>query len=98
MKGSTAECVVVAFGEVYDTPIEETHDVNVKIIRTACPTCSKVQSGYYESVIQFRADNREIHSEEYKKADEILSDFSEKMIIRFFYRRKSPLPYASTAT
>lgn len=72
MKGSTAECVVVAFGEVYDTPIEETHDVNVKIIRTACPTCSKVQSGYYESVIQFRADNREIHSEEYKKADEIV--------------------------
>ena len=34
----------------------------------------------------------------YKKADEILSDFSEEMIIRFFYRRKSPLPYACTAT
>ena len=32
------------------------------------------------------------------KADKILSDFSEKMIIRFFYRRKSPLPYAGTAT
>ena len=32
------------------------------------------------------------------KADEILSDFSKVMIIRFFYRRKSPLPYASTAT
>lgn len=72
MKGSTAECVVVVFGEVYGTVIEETHDVNVKIIRTACPTCSKVQSGYYESVIQFRADNREIHSEEYEKADEIV--------------------------
>ena len=34
----------------------------------------------------------------YKKADEILSDFSEEMIIRFFYRRKSPLPYACTET
>ena len=32
------------------------------------------------------------------KADEILSDFSKGMIIRFFYRRKSPLLYASTAT
>ena len=32
------------------------------------------------------------------KADEILSDFSKGMIIRFFYRRKSPLPYVSTAT
>ena len=33
-----------------------------------------------------------------KKADEILSDFSTGMIIRFFYRRKSPLPYNCTAT
>jgi len=32
------------------------------------------------------------------KADEILSDFSEEMIIRFFYRRNPSLPYASTAT
>ena len=33
-----------------------------------------------------------------RKDDEILSDFSKGMIIRFFYRRKSPLPYACTAT
>ena len=32
------------------------------------------------------------------KADEILSDFSKGMIIRFFYRRKPSLPYAGTAT
>ena len=32
------------------------------------------------------------------KADEILSDFSEEIIIRFFYRRKPPLPYNCTAT
>ncbi|MDO5848973.1 MAG: 60S ribosomal export protein NMD3 [Methanobrevibacter sp.] len=73
IKGSTAECVVIVYGEVYGTGIEETHDVDVKIIRTACPTCSKIQSGYYESVIQFRADNREIHPEEYEKADKIVA-------------------------
>ena len=33
-----------------------------------------------------------------RKADEILSDFSEGMIIRFFYRRNPSLPYACTAT
>ena len=33
-----------------------------------------------------------------KKAYEILSDFSKEKIFRFFYRRKSPLPYAGTAT
>ena len=32
------------------------------------------------------------------KVDKILSDFSEKMIIRFFYRRNPSLPYAGTAT
>ena len=32
------------------------------------------------------------------KADEILSDFSKGMIIRFFYRRNPSLPYAGTAT
>ena len=33
-----------------------------------------------------------------RKADEILSDFSEGIIIRFFYRRNPSLPYACTAT
>ena len=33
-----------------------------------------------------------------RKADEILSDFFEGIIIRFFYRRNPSLPYACTAT
>ena len=33
-----------------------------------------------------------------KKADEILSDFSEEMIIRLLYRLNPSLPYACTAT
>ena len=72
MKGTIAECSVEAVGEVEGRQIEETHETEVKILKTVCPTCSKVQSGYYESVIQFRADKREIKSEEYAKADEIV--------------------------
>ena len=72
MKGTIAECSVEAIGEVEGTQIEETCKTEVKILKTVCPTCSKVQSGYYESVIQFRADNREIKAEEYAKADEIV--------------------------
>lgn len=72
MKGTIAECSVEAIGEVEGTQIEETHETEVKILKTVCPTCSKVQSGYYESVIQFRADKREIKAEEYAKADEIV--------------------------
>ncbi len=72
VKGTIASCYVEVVGEVHGTEIEETHDSEVKILKTVCPTCSKVQSGYYESVIQFRADKREIKTEEYAKADEIV--------------------------
>jgi len=72
IKGALASCFVEVIGDVHGTQIEETHESEVKIKKTVCPTCSKVQSGYYETVIQFRADKREIKSEEYAKADEIV--------------------------
>ena len=72
LKGTIASCYVEVVGEVHGTRIEETHESEVKILKTVCPTCSKIQSGYYESVIQFRADKREIKAEEYAKADEIV--------------------------
>ena len=72
MKGTTANCYVEVVGDVHGVQIEETHDCDVKLQKTVCPTCSKLQAGYYESVIQFRADNREIKPEEYDKADEVV--------------------------
>lgn len=72
IKGTLANCFVEVTGKVHGVQIEETHDSEVKILKTVCPTCSKVQSGYYETVIQFRADNREIKAEEYDKANEIV--------------------------
>ena len=72
MKGTLASCYVEVVGEVHGTQIDETHESEVKILKTVCPTCSKIQSGYYETVIQFRADSREIKPEEYAKADEIV--------------------------
>ncbi|SDA51199.1 nonsense-mediated mRNA decay protein 3 [Methanobrevibacter millerae] len=78
IKGTIAECFVEVVGDVYGVTIDETHDTSVRILKTVCPSCSKLQSGYYESVIQFRADNREIKSEEYDKADEIVARTLEK--------------------
>ena len=72
IKGTLAYCYVEVIGDVHGVQIEETHDTEVKLKKTVCPTCSKVQSGYYETVVQFRADNREIKPEEYAKADEIV--------------------------
>ena len=59
-------------GEVEGAQIEETQETEVKILKTVCPTCSKLQAGYYEAVIQFRADSRDIKKEEYEKADEVV--------------------------
>jgi nonsense-mediated mRNA decay protein 3 len=72
IRGTIAYCYVEVTGEVHGTRIDETHDTEVKILKTVCPICSKMQSGYYETVVQFRADNREIKPEEYAKADEIV--------------------------
>ena len=80
IKGTIAECYVEVVGDVYGVTIDETHDTSVRILKTVCPSCSKLQSGYYESVIQFRADNREIKSEEYDKADEIVARTLEKQV------------------
>lgn len=72
IKGTLANCFVEVTGTVHGVQIEETHDCEVKIMKTVCPTCSKMQSGYYETVVQFRADKREIKDEEYAKADEVV--------------------------
>ena len=84
MKGTIAECCVEIIGEVEGTQIEETHETEVRILKTVCPTCSKLQSGYYESVIQFRADKRDIKTEEYAKADEIV----ERTLIKQYKKDK----------
>ncbi len=72
IKGTLATCFIEAKGLVHGVEIEENHDTEVKIKKTVCPSCSKMQSGYYETVVQFRADNREIKPEEYAKADEVV--------------------------
>ncbi|MDO5860563.1 60S ribosomal export protein NMD3 [Methanobrevibacter sp.] len=87
MKGTIAQCFVEVVGEVHETQIEETHESEVKILKTVCPTCSKLQAGYYEAVIQFRADHREIKKEEYVKSDEII----EKTLIKL--SKKDKLAY-----
>ena len=72
IKGTIANCYVEVVGEVYGVQLDETHDTSVRIMKTVCPTCSKLQAGYYESVVQFRANNRDIKAEEYDKADEVV--------------------------
>ncbi|WP_409199838.1 60S ribosomal export protein NMD3 [Methanobrevibacter sp. DSM 116169] len=72
MRGSIAECDIHVEGDVLNHHLEEDFEAIVKINKTVCPPCSKRNSGYYEVVIQFRADNRELTIDELLKADEIV--------------------------
>lgn len=73
-RGSTIECVVHVKAEVLDQVVNQDYKINVKIIRTVCPECSKFASGYYEAVIQFRADNRAPNNDEINYVDNLISE------------------------
>lgn len=78
-KGSILEMLVTANGNVLGIPIEREFKINVKLNRNACPECSKYASGYYEAVLQLRADERSLETEEIQKADEIIKNLLEKL-------------------
>ncbi len=72
IRGSNYECIVHAEATVLGTRILEEHSVNVKIKKGVCPDCSKYASGYFESVIQIRADKRFPSPEELSTIDAIM--------------------------
>lgn len=78
MRGTIAECYVEAVATVLGEEVVETHTPNVKINYSVCPDCSKRNAGYYEAVIQLRADDRELEEEEIAKAEEIIGRTLEK--------------------
>ena len=72
VRGSNYECIVHATGTVLGTQVKEEHRINVKIKNGACPDCSKYASGYFESVIQIRADKRFPSPEELRTIDQVI--------------------------
>ncbi|MCQ2976882.1 MAG: hypothetical protein MJ232_02600 [archaeon] len=78
MRGTIAECYVEAIATVLGEEIVETHTPNVKVNRSVCPECSKRVAGYYEAVIQLRADSRELTTSEIEKAEKIINRTIEK--------------------
>ena len=72
-RGTMYDCIIHAYAEVLDEHLEKDYPVEVKVEKGVCPDCSKFYSGYYEAVIQLRADERKLEDEEIKKADEFIS-------------------------
>lgn len=72
MRGTIAECYIEAKAEVFGEYIQQSFETQVRLRKDVCPTCSKQQSGYYETVVQLRADERELTEFETEKVDEIV--------------------------
>lgn len=74
-RGTVYDCILHAYGEVLDGElIDKEYPIEVKVIKGVCPDCSKFHSGYYEAVIQLRADNRKLEEEEITQADEFIAN------------------------
>lgn len=70
--GSHYHCLIVTEARVLDKKVFQEYPVSVDMKKTVCPDCSKFSSGYYEAVIQIRADKRLPSPEELEKAYNII--------------------------
>jgi len=71
-RGTIYRCLVEVDAEVLGKRLTQEYEVEVRITNTVCPTCSKQSSGYYEAVIQLRADGRELAETEIETADRVV--------------------------
>jgi len=81
-RGANIECLIHIKADVFGQIIQQDHNLNVKIIRTVCPQCSKFASGYYEAVIQMRADKRVLDEEEINEIDSLILEKIDKMSVK----------------
>ena len=91
IRGSIFECIVHASGSVMGETIKQEYAVEVKKNKTICPDCSKYDSGYYEAVIQLRADERTPSKDEIETIDKIIiariKKLSEKNMMAYITNR-----------
>ena len=73
-RGTVYDCILHVYGEVLDNFIDKDYPMEVKVEKGVCPDCSKFYSGYYEAVIQLRADGRKLEEDEIIEADEFISN------------------------
>lgn len=72
IRGSILEFLIKVTGQVLGGEVSQEFLVKVKVDKTVCSECSKYASGYYEAVIQLRADERSPSADEIETADEDL--------------------------
>ena len=66
------KCNIYITGHIEDLEITETHEVLVRLKKTVCDVCSKQYGGYYEAIIQIRAEDRKLTEKELKNIESMV--------------------------
>lgn len=63
---------VVVVGKIYGDRVSVTVPLNLRVRTITCPRCSRESGGYYEAIVQVRAQDRGLRSEEFERAKKIV--------------------------
>ncbi|HVL49516.1 MAG TPA: NMD3-related protein [Candidatus Thermoplasmatota archaeon] len=67
-------------GSAEGIAFEEIHTPRARVKNATCLRCSRIQGGYYEAVIQLRAEDRDIDDEELARARAVASRAIERIV------------------
>ncbi len=67
---------VEARAKIKDAPIDAALDVEVRISWETCDTCSRIAGGYFEGIVQIRADGRIPAKEELERCKNIVEEIT----------------------
>ena len=73
-RGEVGRYIVKLSGELFGKPVEAEKVVEVRISREVCKKCSREAGGYYESIVQIRADGRKIDDDELEVVRKVIEN------------------------
>jgi len=76
--GEVGKYIVRLIGYVEGCRAVDENVVNVRVRTITCERCSRFSGGYYEAIVQVRADDRKIEEDELKVVKEIINRILEK--------------------
>ncbi len=71
-RGEVGRYAVSLRGRIEDEDVEVGKVIEVRVSSEVCGRCSREAGGYYEAIVQVRAEDREIEEEEMEKVREII--------------------------
>ena len=78
LEGKGRKLTIRVSGKLWGESVEQAKTFEVRVLKEVCMRCSREAGGYYESIVQVRADSREIDEDELNTIKEIVMVALEK--------------------